>query len=90
MPTLRVVGFGGGGEMAVFKPNRKAYRELLASEGAARLVSLKGEALAAQAGDGFETNTQLGKVRQRAIVYPETWSAIHRNRRENTLVRVLG
>ncbi|MCQ4611888.1 hypothetical protein [Corynebacterium sp. CCUG 51687] len=53
-------------------------------------MSLKGEALVAQAGDGFETNTQLGKVRQRAIVYPETWSAIHRNRRENTLVRVLG
>lgn len=70
--------------------NRAGLREVLASPQAAALVSDHAERIAAQCGDGFVVSQQMGKVRQRAIVYADTWSAKHRDARENVMVRVLG
>lgn len=73
-----------------YKPNRAGLREVLASGEAAALVDSHAQRLASAAGDGFVASQRMGRNRQRAIVYPDTWSAKHRNARENTLVRVLG
>lgn len=73
-----------------YVPNRGGLQEVLASPEAAALVSGHASRLASAAGDGFTYSQQMGAVRQRAIVFADTWSAKHRNRRDNTLVRVLG
>lgn len=76
--------------MVKYKPNSAGLREVLASAGAASLVSTHAERIAAECGDGFVASQRMGKTRQRAIVYPDTWSAKHRDARENVMVRVLG
>lgn len=77
--------------MAVrYKPNHEGLRQVLASPQAASLVSNHAERIAAQCGDGFVVSQRMGRTRQRAIVYADTWSAKHRDHRENVLVRVLG
>lgn len=73
-----------------YKPNREGLRQVLASAEAASLVSTHAEALAAKCGDGFVASQRMGKVRQRAIVYADTWSAKHRDYKNNVMVRVLG
>ena len=55
-----------------------------------KLVREHGDRLAAAAGDGFVASYMQGKSRFGGIVYADTWSAKHRDRRENVLVRVLG
>lgn len=73
-----------------YKSNRAGLLEVLASGEVAALVDSHAQRLASAAGDGFVASQQMGARRQRAIVYADTWSAKHRNRRDNTLVRVLG
>lgn len=73
-----------------YKPNRKGLREVLASTEVASLVSTHAEAFAAKCGDGFVASQRMGKSRQRAIVYADTWSAKHRDHRNNVMVGVLG
>lgn len=75
---------------ARYKPNHAGLREVLASPQAASLVSDHAERIAAECGDGFVASQRMGRVRQRAIVYADTWSAKHRDARENVMVRVLG
>lgn len=76
--------------MARYKPNREGLREILASQEVAALVSDHADRIAAECGDGFVASQRMGKTRQRAIVYADTWSAKHRDARENVMVRVLG
>lgn len=76
--------------MVRYVPNEARLREVLASPEAASLVSDHAERIAAECGDGFVASQRMGKTRQRAIVYPDTWSAKHRDVRENVMVRVLG
>lgn len=76
--------------MVKYVANRAGLREVLASTAAARLVSQHAERIAGQCGDGFVASQRMGKTRQRAIVFPDTWSAKHRDARENVMVRVLG
>lgn len=76
--------------MVRYVPNGAGLREVLASPQAAALVSDHAERIAAQCGDGFVASQRMGRTRQRAIVYADTWSAKHRDRRENVMVRVLG
>lgn len=76
--------------MVRYAPNGAGLREVLASSEAASLVSDHAERIAAECGDGFVASQRMGKTRQRAIVYPDTWSAKHRDHRENVMVRVLG
>lgn len=76
--------------MSRYVPNRAGLQAVLASSEVASEVASHASRLASAAGDGFTYSQQMGAIRQRAIVYPDTWSAIHRNRRDNTLVRVLG
>lgn len=76
--------------MVRYVPNGAGLREVLASPEVASLVSDHAERIAAECGDGFVASQRMGKTRQRAIVYPDTWSSKHRDARENVMVRVLG
>lgn len=73
-----------------YKANPKGLEELARGPAAQGLVHEHGERLTSTAGDGFVASYQQGKSRYRGIIYADTWSAKHRNARENTLVRVLG
>lgn len=75
---------------ARFEPDYGGYRELLASGPVASLVSKHANQIASQCGDGFVASQRMGATRQRAIVYADTWSAKHRDHRENVMVRVIG
>lgn len=75
---------------ARFEPDYGGYREVLASGAVASLVSKHANQVASQCGDGFVASQQMGATRQRAIVYADTWSAKHRDHRENVMVRVIG
>ncbi|MDK8794238.1 hypothetical protein QP968_00730 [Corynebacterium sp. MSK041] len=77
-------------QKARFQPNYGGYRELLSSGPMASLVAKHAEAVAAACGDGFVASQRMGRTRQRAIVYADTWSAKHRDHRDNVMVRVLG
>lgn len=76
--------------MAKYVPNRAGLEALARGEVAQTLVRKYGDGTSSSAGDGFVASYQQGVSRYRGIVYPQTWSAIHRNRRDNTLVRLLG
>lgn len=73
-----------------YRPNRQSLRNLLRSDEVQQLVRTHGDRIAAQAGDGFVASYRQGKNRFGGIVYADTWSAKHRDARENRLVRVLG
>lgn len=73
-----------------YRPNRAGLREVLASPEVASVVSAHANRLASAAGDGFVASTRMGRSRQRAIVYADTFSAKRREARDNVLVRVLG
>ena len=73
-----------------YRSNRKGMGELARGAVAQSLVRQHGERLAAAAGDGFVASYMQGKSRFGGIVYADTWSAKHRDRRNNILVRVLG
>lgn len=75
---------------ARFEINSSGYRELLASGAVASLVSKHAEQISGACGDGFVSSQRMGSTRQRAIVYADTWSAKHRDHRNNILVRTLG
>ncbi|WP_211438922.1 hypothetical protein [Corynebacterium glutamicum] len=76
--------------MARYVPDSAGLEEVARGPIAQDLVNRHTEHLAAAAGDGFVASYQQGRSRYRGIVYPDTWSAIGRNRRDNTLIRVLG
>lgn len=76
--------------MAKYQPSRPGLEELARGPIAQQLTQEHGNRLEGAAGDGFVASYQQGRSRYRGILYPETWSAINRNRRDNTLVRVLG
>ena len=73
-----------------YRSNRKDMGELARGAVAQSLVRQHGERLAAAAGDAFVASYMQGKSRFGGIVYADTWSAKHRDRRDNVLVRVLG
>ena len=73
-----------------YESNHAGMEELARGSVAQGLVRQHGERLAAAAGDGFVASYMQGKSRFGGIVYADTWSAKHRDRRDNVLVRVLG
>ena len=73
-----------------YESNHAGMEELARGSVAQGLVRQHGERLAASAGDGFVASYMQGKSRFGGIVYADTWSAKHRDRRNNILVRVLG
>lgn len=76
--------------MIKYVPNRAGLQDLLRGEVAQELVQKHTNHQQSLAGDGFEASYQQGASRYRGIVYPATWSAIGRNRRDNILIRNLG
>lgn len=76
--------------MARYVPNSSELEALLRSSAVSNLVMEYGDSIARQAGDGFVASYRQGKSRFGGIVYADTWSAKHRDMRENILVRVIG
>lgn len=73
-----------------YKADRAGLRDVLRSPGVRQLVDDIADAKTAAAGDGFEKSSMFGQVRYRAIIYPKTFKAQRRERRENILLRILG
>lgn len=73
-----------------YVPNRAGLDGLLRDGKTQDLVRQHAEAVRNRAGDGFVTSYMQGKSRYRAIIYADTWSAKHREARENVMVRSLG
>lgn len=76
--------------MARYVPNSSELEALLRSRNVSDLVMKYGDSMAGQAGDGFVASYRQGKSRFGGIVYADTWSAKHRDARENILVRLIG
>lgn len=75
---MRFVGYG------------KGVREVMQSPEMAAMINKIAAQKVAEAGDGFVASGRQGKNRYRSIIYADTWSAKHREHRDNILVRVLG
>lgn len=73
-----------------YVPKRQGLEEVLRSGETQRFVRTQGDAVASRAGDGFVASYRQGRSRFRGIIYADTWSAKHRDHRENVLVRTLG
>lgn len=73
-----------------YESNPAGMEALVRGAPAQNLVREHGDRLAAAAGDGFVASYMQGQSRFGGIVYADTWSAKHRDRRDNVLVRVLG
>lgn len=76
--------------MARYVPNREGLRALLHRDDVKSLVRQHGDSLVSQAGDGFVASYRDGPTRFGGIIYADTWSAKHRDARENILVRLIG
>lgn len=76
--------------MARYVPNKAGLKALLHRDDVQALVREHGDSLANQAGDGFVVSYRDGPTRFGGIVYADTWSAKHREARENVLVRLIG
>lgn len=73
-----------------YQPKQAGLEELARGPIAQELTHQHGDRVVGAAGDGFVASYQQGQSRYRGIAFADTWSAKHRNARENTLVRVLG
>lgn len=71
------------------KWNVPGFEEVRRSQEVQAEITRLGQAVAAEAGDGFEVDFQQGKSRFRGNVYTATMRAIRKNARENTLVSAL-
>lgn len=72
-----------------FKPDSAGIQALLKSEEVSTLVSEYGAQVAANAGDGFESDTQNGKYRAICRVKPATQKALRDTYRNNALIKAL-
>ncbi|AKK05240.1 hypothetical protein CMUST_15730 (plasmid) [Corynebacterium mustelae] len=75
---------------ARYVPNSEGLEELLRGRVAQDLVKRHADRIASECGDGYEASYQQGASRYRGIVFPDTWSAKARERRDNRMVRALG
>lgn len=92
--------------MIRFKVNKDGLDKVRQSAPVARMVASAAERVASRAGRGYVASHRPGKpgpapswnkvkrggfaARYRAIVYPDSWRAIHDNARNNTLVKLTG
>ena len=69
--------------------NSKGIRELLKSEGITNEVKKYCNIVANNAGSGYSSNVQTGKVRSIGRVYAYTKQAIRDNYKNNTLLKAI-
>lgn len=70
--------------------NSKGVQELLKSNEMQDILGRYGAQKAAQAGDGYASETHVFTKRAVCNVYPDTKEAAHDNYENNTLLKVIG
>lgn len=69
--------------------NTEGFEEVRRFKKVQESIEWYAENIARAAGRGFVASARHGRTRYRAIVYPETFSAMYRNKKTNALVKAL-
>lgn len=69
--------------------NAKGIRELLKSEGAMNMCMNIADGIAQELGDGYGTNSRMGRNRAIAEIKAETAEAYYSNLKHNTLLKAV-
>lgn len=72
-----------------FKLNSRGVRELLKSEKMQAHLSKKASGIKDRCGEGYETDTHVGKNRANAMIYTTTYQAKSDNKKNNTLLKAV-
>lgn len=72
-----------------FELNKAGVGELLKSEEMMTICKEYADGIRARAGEGYETDTYVGKTRANAMVYPATKEAYMDNLENNTLLKAV-
>ena len=72
-----------------FEPDSAGIQALLKSAAVSALVSEYGARVAANAGEGFESDTRNGKYRAICRIKPATKQAVRETYQNNTLLKAL-
>lgn len=70
-----------------FVLNRSGVRELLRSEGMKGVVEGHASRIKNSAGEGYNSNSYVGKNRVNAMVYADSMRAKNDNKKNNTLLK---
>lgn len=73
-----------------FELNHAGVRELLRSKGMEDMVKEKADTIQQKAGEGYASDTYVGRNRVNASVWPETIHAKNSNLKHNTLLKAMG
>lgn len=72
-----------------FVLNHSGVRDLLRSEKMQNVVKSYADDIKEQAGEGYESDSYVGRNRVNASVWPETIHAKHSNLKHNTLLKAM-
>lgn len=72
-----------------FKLNRKGVSQLLRGDEMKGIVEEYGSGIQSRCGEGYKMDSQTGKTRVNAMVYPDTIPAKIKNKKENTLLKAV-
>lgn len=72
-----------------FKLNSSGVRALLKSEEMQAHLSEKASGIRNRCGEGYETDTYVGKNRSNAMIYATTYQAKSDNMKNNTLLKAV-
>lgn len=72
-----------------FELNLAGVSELMKSSEMQAVLNEKASAIVGRCGDGFEQDIYVGRKRANAKVWPETYRAKGRNKRDNTLLKAV-
>lgn len=72
-----------------FKLNRQGVSQLLKGQEMMSIVEKQASNIQSRCGDGFATDSHVGRNRVNAMVYADTIPAKRRNNRENTLLKAM-
>lgn len=69
--------------------NSAGIRELLCSEGCKEIVSEYADNAVHRLGEGYESDSYVGKGRANARVKAVTWKAVNGNRKDNRMIKAV-
>lgn len=72
-----------------FELNRSGVSQLLKSSEMQAVLTEKAQGIRERCGDGYETDTYVGKTRANAMVRPATIKAKRSNLKNNTLLKAV-
>ncbi|EHL13130.1 hypothetical protein [Peptoanaerobacter stomatis] len=73
----------------VFKLNKIGVRELLKGEDMKKVLSEKADEIVGRCGDGFESDTHIGRNRANVLIKTNSIKSYYKNLKENTILKAL-